>query len=462
MDFAANAVADVIAPPARTPNARSGRAGGEDRSFDDHLDRAAPPEAPEQPTPPEATALNEQTPAETPAPVEADATTNTADASASTETPAPAFVVQIMAPPAQTPVTGEAAAPELKAEAPSAPQAPLPPTPSPSTDGETQNANAAQAAPTQPAKSEAKSDGEASAPAQQIQQTPQARAAAPVLASSADGAPAPVSAPPTPAPAAATTQTTQTATIASINQPAAAQAPREAPQTRSAKPDAAQSAKTDAQPVESTEKSEAPQQAKSAQSASAQNGEAKSAPATPQLSQSAPQLTDANAAQTNSLAQISITPTHASQATSHVEHAARAAPASAQVAREIVRQFDGENTRFELRLDPPELGRVEVRMEVSRDHRVSAVVTADNPQALAELARHARDLEQMLQSSGLELTDNGLSFDLRQGGDSDAEAGDGASNSARGGDVEPETQTAQQARPLGFERWRGVRVDIIA
>ena len=37
-------------------------------------------------------------------------------------------------------------------------------------------------------------------------------------------------------------------------------------------------------------------------------------------------------------------------------------------------------------------------MEVSRDHRVTAVISADSPQALTELARHARDLEQQLQS----------------------------------------------------------------
>ena len=84
-----------------------------------------------------------------------------------------------------------------------------------------------------------------------------------------------------------------------------------------------------------------------------------------------------------------------------VDHTAavRATPAAAQVAREIVRRFDGGNTSFELRLDPPELGRVEVRIEVSRDHRVTAVISADSPQALTELARHARELEQMLQST---------------------------------------------------------------
>jgi flagellar hook-length control protein FliK len=97
----------------------------------------------------------------------------------------------------------------------------------------------------------------------------------------------------------------------------------------------------------------------------------------------------------------------AAQASTHVQHVAtdtgaqRAAPAAAQVGREIIRRFDGGSTSFELRLDPADLGRVEVRMEVTRDHRVTAVITADNPQALTELARNARDLEQQLQSAGL-------------------------------------------------------------
>jgi flagellar hook-length control protein FliK len=143
------------------------------------------------------------------------------------------------------------------------------------------------------------------------------------------------------------------------------------------------------------------------------------------------------------------------------EHAARAAPAAAQVAREIFRRFDGESTRFELRLDPPELGRIEVRLEVTRDHRVTAVIAADTPQALSELARHARDLEQTLQSAGLELGENGLSFDLRQGGDEthEADAGHAAGACGAAGDDQP-AETAP-ARPIGLERWRGVRLDVM-
>ncbi len=149
---------------------------------------------------------------------------------------------------------------------------------------------------------------------------------------------------------------------------------------------------------------------------------------------------------------------HVQAADAH-QASVRAFPAAHQVAREIVRRFERGATRFELRLDPPELGRVEVRLDVSRDHRVTAVIAADSPQALTELARHARELEQMLQGAGLELGDNGLSFDLRQGGER-AEATE-LSGEASHIAAAQEDQSHAAARPLGYERWRGVRLDMM-
>ena len=135
-----------------------------------------------------------------------------------------------------------------------------------------------------------------------------------------------------------------------------------------------------------------------------------------------------------------------------------------QVSREIVRRFNGESTRFELRLDPPELGRVEVRLEVSRDHRVTVVVGADSPQALVELSRHARELEQALQSAGLELTEDGLSFDLSdRSHDPDDSAPAQSAAAPESVDAAIETGAAQSsARLLGLQSWRGVRVDLVA
>src|SRR5262249_3415649 len=96
------------------------------------------------------------------------------------------------------------------------------------------------------------------------------------------------------------------------------------------------------------------------------------------------------------------------------------APVATQVGGEIIRRFNGQDTSFQLRLDPPDLGRVDVRLDVSRDHRVTAIISADNPQALSDLARGARDLQQALQSAGLDVADDGLRFDLSSNGQGSA------------------------------------------
>jgi flagellar hook-length control protein FliK len=238
------------------------------------------------------------------------------------------------------------------------------------------------------------------------------------------------------------------------------------PTTRTSTKDSAQAIETKAASDARDDKTEAPlthtKAQTQAQASKAANGNGPSIdvlPAPPTLS-GAP-----DAAQVAENTAISTT---ASQASTHIQQASaetgtqRAAPAAAQVGREIIRRFNGGTTNFEMRLDPAELGRVEIRMEVTRDNRVTAVVTADNPQALTELARHARELEQQLQSAGLQLSDAGLSFDLRQGAQGERDAQD-ASSRHNGGEstAANEQQPAPVARPIGYERWRGVRVDMM-
>jgi flagellar hook-length control protein FliK len=148
--------------------------------------------------------------------------------------------------------------------------------------------------------------------------------------------------------------------------------------------------------------------------------------------------------------------------------AMRATPqAAAQVGSEIIRRFNGQDTSFQLRLDPPELGRVDIRLDVSRDHRVTAIISADSPQALSDLARGARDLQQALQSAGLDLADDGLRFDLSSNGQGNSFAQ--AQTDQPIWRATPNATPNQAAtpepiatRPLSIDSWRGARVDLMA
>ncbi len=72
----------------------------------------------------------------------------------------------------------------------------------------------------------------------------------------------------------------------------------------------------------------------------------------------------------------------------------------------------GKN-HFEIRLDPPELGRIEVRLTVDRDGNTTTRLIADRADTLDLLRRDASELERALQDSGLKTADNGLQFSLR-------------------------------------------------
>jgi flagellar hook-length control protein FliK len=119
------------------------------------------------------------------------------------------------------------------------------------------------------------------------------------------------------------------------------------------------------------------------------------------------------------------TPLMASTQTHAASNAARAAtpvtqpdlqPAAISVAGlaiEITGKALAGKNRFEIRLDPPELGRIEVRLDVDRDGNVTSRLTVERVETLDLLRRDAAGLERALQDAGLKTTDNGLQFSLR-------------------------------------------------
>lgn len=93
------------------------------------------------------------------------------------------------------------------------------------------------------------------------------------------------------------------------------------------------------------------------------------------------------------------------------------------VAIEIAGKALAGKNRFEIRLDPPELGRIDVRLDVDRDGNVTSRLTVDRPDTLDLLRRDAAGLERVLQDAGLKTANNGLQFSLRDQSTNEQHAG---------------------------------------
>lgn len=96
-----------------------------------------------------------------------------------------------------------------------------------------------------------------------------------------------------------------------------------------------------------------------------------------------------------------------------LSHTSNHTPVADQVMVQIKTAVDQGKNMIRIQLDPAELGRVEVRMEVSSEGRMQMNVTADNRDTLAMLQREARALERALQDLGLKADAGSLSFHLR-------------------------------------------------
>jgi flagellar hook-length control protein FliK len=98
------------------------------------------------------------------------------------------------------------------------------------------------------------------------------------------------------------------------------------------------------------------------------------------------------------------------------------------LAVEIAAKSQSGAKQFDIRLDPPELGRVEVRLSIDATGKASAHLSADQPQTLDLLQKDAPTLTRALRDAGLDVSQDGLNFSLRQ------QPGDaGTGNQSRGG-----------------------------
>lgn len=104
------------------------------------------------------------------------------------------------------------------------------------------------------------------------------------------------------------------------------------------------------------------------------------------------------------------------QESGHGPAAVGQAYVAAHVSLEITKTVSEGGNQFSIRLDPAELGRVDVKLHFGGDGRVTAAVTADHQNTLDLLRRDASLLDRALQDSGLKTDQGSLSFSLRQQG----------------------------------------------
>ncbi|MAF97243.1 MAG: hypothetical protein CMH26_01250 [Micavibrio sp.] len=97
------------------------------------------------------------------------------------------------------------------------------------------------------------------------------------------------------------------------------------------------------------------------------------------------------------------------------QSAGAAHPATHMVALSMQKAAQNQNTSLRLSLDPPELGRVEVRMEFGNDNTLKAHMIVEKSDTYMMLQRDSQLLDKALQDLGLD-QDAGLSMELAEQG----------------------------------------------
>ena len=122
-------------------------------------------------------------------------------------------------------------------------------------------------------------------------------------------------------------------------------------------------------------------------------------------------LQAAGAIQTQQPAAAATTPAAAAQLTAT---AAASAPVPVSgLAMEIAASAKSGKTRFEIRLDPAELGRIDVRIDIDRHGQMTSHLTVERPETLSMLRQDANQLQRALDNAGLSTGNGGLQFSLR-------------------------------------------------
>jgi flagellar hook-length control protein FliK len=147
-----------------------------------------------------------------------------------------------------------------------------------------------------------------------------------------------------------------------------------------------------------------------------------------------------------------------------VTAATNAAVPVSGLALEIAASVKSGKSRFEIRLDPADLGRIDVRIDVDRNGQVTSHLTVEKPETLSMLRQDAPQLQQALDDAGFKTGDGGLQFSLRDQSSSGQNSGNDTPRNAQrlvisNEDTIPATVAGQSyGRMLGSSSGVDIRV----
>jgi flagellar hook-length control protein FliK len=123
-----------------------------------------------------------------------------------------------------------------------------------------------------------------------------------------------------------------------------------------------------------------------------------------------------------------------------------------QIAFEIVRQVSEGFSRFHIRLDPPEMGRIDVKLDIAASGHITARLTVEKAETLDLMQRDQRALQQALQQAGLDGAKTSLEFSLKQNPFS---GGQGQQQDERGNPIFSDDTDLAETPPPTVNLYRG-------
>lgn len=103
-------------------------------------------------------------------------------------------------------------------------------------------------------------------------------------------------------------------------------------------------------------------------------------------------------------------PPTAQQMVQTYSQSAQAAENIAALSAQITRRLGSKSTRFDMELRPTDMGKVEVKLEIGHDGKLTAHLRFDSPVAESEFKGRQDDLRRQLEQAGFQMDDASLNF----------------------------------------------------